>query len=187
MPSPSTYSIARFCFMRFQKQIKSAVKQYFLPVEPHVVYFTEELLSATNKDVLPALQKSNVIYQFLCHCDISRYVVSNSQRLQDRIEQHVPKPIHFGSSSQKRMCSGDLLICLFQDSNQVLFILTFTQRSRLDLLELEQPFKCTLFWFAADYILLKSGSLSKSCLIISLWRRAHLHFRLPFLCEKTVR
>ena len=49
--------------------------------------------SAISKDVLPALQKSNVIYQFSCHCD-SRYVGSTSQRLQDRIK-HVPKSIRF--------------------------------------------------------------------------------------------
>ena len=41
---------------------------------------------------MPALQKSNVIYQFSCHCD-SRYVGRTSQRLQDRIKQHVPKSI----------------------------------------------------------------------------------------------
>ena len=46
---------------RFEKQVKSAVKQWFSAVEPHVVYSTNKLLSAINKDVLPALQKSNVI------------------------------------------------------------------------------------------------------------------------------
>ena len=46
---------------RFEKQVKSAVKQCFSAVEPRVVYSTNELLSATNKEVLPALQKSNVI------------------------------------------------------------------------------------------------------------------------------
>ena len=74
---------------RFEKQVKSAVKQCFTAVEPRVVHSTNELFSATNKDVLPALQKSNVIYQFSCHCD-SRYVGRTSQRLLDRIKQHVP-------------------------------------------------------------------------------------------------
>ena len=41
-------------------------------MEPRVVYSTNELLSATSKDVLPALKKSNVIYQFSCPCE-SRY------------------------------------------------------------------------------------------------------------------
>ena len=50
---------------RFEKQVKAAVKQCFSAVEPRVVYSTCELLSATKQGVLPALQKSNVIYQFL--------------------------------------------------------------------------------------------------------------------------
>ena len=51
--------------------------------------------------MLPALQNSNVIYQFSCHCD-SWYVGRTSQRLQDRIKQHVPKSIRYGTSSPKR-------------------------------------------------------------------------------------
>ena len=46
--------------------------------------------------------ESNVIYQFSCHCD-SRYVGRTSQRLHDRIKQHVPKSIRSNSSSQKRL------------------------------------------------------------------------------------
>ena len=90
---------------RFEEQVKSTVKQCFYAVEPRVVYSTKstnELFYSTNKDVLPALQKSNVIYQFSCHCD-SRYVGRTSQRLQDRIKQHVPKSIRCCSSSQKRL------------------------------------------------------------------------------------
>ena len=87
---------------RFEKQLKSAVKQCFSAVEPRVVYSTNKLLPATNKDVLPALQKTNVIYQFSCHSD-SRYVGRTSQRLQDRIKQHVLKSIRSCSSSQKRL------------------------------------------------------------------------------------
>ena len=86
----------------FEKQVKSAVKQCFSTVELRVVYSTNELLFATNKDVLPALQKSNVIYQFSCHCD-SRYVGRTSQKLQNRIKQHVPKSIRSCFSSQKRL------------------------------------------------------------------------------------
>ena len=91
-----------FVSTRFEKQVKSAVKQCFTAVEPRVVYSTNDLFSAINKDVLPALQKSNVIYQFSCHCD-SWYVGRSSQRLQDRIKQHVPKSIRFCFSSQKRL------------------------------------------------------------------------------------
>ena len=42
------------------------------------------------KDVLPTIQKRLVIYEYKCLCD-SRYVGRSSQRLQDRIKQHVPQ------------------------------------------------------------------------------------------------
>ena len=53
------------------------------------------------KDVLPASQQSNIVYEFSCHCD-SRYVGRTSQRLQDRIKQHVPKSVRTGQVSQDR-------------------------------------------------------------------------------------
>ena len=89
-------------------------------MEPRVVYSTNELLSATNKDVLPALQKSNnAIYQFSCHCD-SPYVGRTSQRLQDRIKQHVPKSIRSCSSSQKRLLPTRRCKSSTQTNNQYL-------------------------------------------------------------------
>ena len=48
------------------------------------------MLSVSCKDVLPTTLKSSVIYEYSCYCD-SRYVGRTSQRLQDRIKQHVPK------------------------------------------------------------------------------------------------
>ena len=73
-------------------------------METHVVYFTNEHLSSSNKDVRPALQKNNVIYQFSCHCD-SRYVGRTSQKLQDRMKQCVSKSICSFSPSQKCLLS----------------------------------------------------------------------------------
>ena len=48
------------------------------------------MLPVARKDVLPTTLKSSVVYEYSCHCD-SRYVGRTSQRLQDRIKQHVPK------------------------------------------------------------------------------------------------
>ena len=74
-------------------QIKTAVKRCYFAVEPcMIVYTTRQLLPASKKDVLPAFHQSNIVYQILCHCD-SRYVGRTSQRLQQRIKQHVPKTI----------------------------------------------------------------------------------------------
>ena len=103
MPRLSKSAMAQFCFYPFEKQVKFAGKPCFSAAESCVVCSTNELLFvATNQNVLPALQKSNVIYQFSCHCD-SRYVGRTSQKLQDRIKQHVPKFIRSCSSSQKRL------------------------------------------------------------------------------------
>ena len=57
------------------------------------------MLPASRKDVLLAIQKSSVIYEYKCHCD-SRYVDRTAQRLQDRIKQHVPKWLRQHTASQ---------------------------------------------------------------------------------------
>ena len=106
---------------RFEKQVKSAVKQCFSSVEPRVVYSTSELLSATNKNALPSLQKSNVIYQFSCHCD-SQYVgrTSNSCRRESNnmspnlsILALLPKDAYFllvGANLPPRLITSLLLL-----------------------------------------------------------------------------
>ena len=66
--------------MRYQMQIKIAVKRRYFAVEPCIIYTTRQLLPAVKKDVLPTLHQSNIAYQFLCHFD-SRYVGHISQRL----------------------------------------------------------------------------------------------------------
>ena len=50
------------------------------------------MLPVAKKDVLPTNQKSMVIYECVCHCD-NRYVGRTTQRIQQRIKQHVPKAI----------------------------------------------------------------------------------------------
>ena len=78
--------------MRYKMQIKTAVKRCCFAVEPCIVYNIRQLLPAAKKNVLPAFHQSNIVYQFLCHCD-SQYVGRTFQRLQQRIKQHVPKNI----------------------------------------------------------------------------------------------
>ena len=78
--------------MKFEKQITSAVKRCFFSIEPCVIFNTQQLFPTIKKDMLPSHHHSNVIYQFLCHCD-SRYVGRRSQRLEERIKQHVPRSI----------------------------------------------------------------------------------------------
>ena len=64
--------------MKFEKQITSAVKCCFFSVKPCVIFNTRQLLPATKKDMLPSHHHSNVIYQFVCHCN-SWYIGHTSQ------------------------------------------------------------------------------------------------------------
>jgi len=91
------------------KNIKTAVKTCFAALEPRVVYTTKDLYPVNKKDVLSAFQQSNVMYQFSCHCD-SRYVGCTSQRLQDRIEQHIPKSIR-NTAACSQTCSQPKCHC----------------------------------------------------------------------------
>ena len=79
--------------MRYETQIKTAVKRCCFAVKPCIVYITRQLLPAAKKDVLLTSYQSNIVYQFLCHCD-SRYVGRTSQRLQQKIKPKImPKII----------------------------------------------------------------------------------------------
>ena len=72
------------------KNVKTAVESCYGSVTTRVVFTSKRMLPVAHKDVLPTTLKSSVVYEYSCHCD-SRYVGRTSQRLQDRIKQHVPK------------------------------------------------------------------------------------------------
>ena len=73
-----------------EKQVKTAVESCYGSVNTRLVFTSKRVLPVAHKDVLPTSQKNFVINEFKCHCD-SRYVEQISQRLQDRIKQHLPQ------------------------------------------------------------------------------------------------
>ena len=77
---------------KFESQIISSVQRCYGMVEPRVIFGTRQSFPATRKDVLSTTQHSNIIYEFTCYCD-SSYVGRTSQRLHERIKQHIPKKI----------------------------------------------------------------------------------------------
>ena len=79
-------------FQQLEHQVKSAVQNCYGAVSPRLIFSTQCMLPAAKKDVLPANQRSMVIYEYVRHCD-SRYVGRTTQKLQERIKQHVPKAI----------------------------------------------------------------------------------------------
>ena len=79
-----------YVFLKFEKQTKNAVNKCFGSVFTRVIFLTKKMMPSIRKDRLPSIQKSNVVYKYLCHCD-SVYVGTTSQRSEDRINQHIPK------------------------------------------------------------------------------------------------
>ena len=77
---------------QLEHQIKSAVQNCYGAVSPRLLFSSQCMLPAAKKDVLPANQRSMLVYEYVCHCD-SRYVGRTTQRLQERIKQHVSKAI----------------------------------------------------------------------------------------------
>ena len=75
--------------VQFEKRIKSATSKCFKAADPRVIHVTKPILPSSHKDVLPSHSQNNVIYKFTCRC-AAVYVGRTSQRLGDRIKQHVP-------------------------------------------------------------------------------------------------
>ena len=66
--------------------------------------------------MLPSHHCSNFFNLFVCHCD-SRYVGCTSQRLQERIKQHIPKfTISTSRKSLPRRCKADSFPRQFHES-----------------------------------------------------------------------
>ena len=78
--------------VRFGKLITDSVSSCFGSVEVRCVYTTRTLRTNPVKDVLPTFSKSNVVYNYVCHCG-SEYVGRMGASLLTRIGQHVPKKI----------------------------------------------------------------------------------------------
>ena len=88
--------------LNFEKQIKTAINRCYQAVEPRIIFKTTKILPAIHKDVLPSLQQSMVVYQYVCRCDC-QYVGQTSQRLQDRINQHIPRCIRSDKKPTKNL------------------------------------------------------------------------------------
>ena len=63
-----------------------------------VVYSTRVMLPSAKKDSIPTTQKSCVVYELACQCE-ARYIGRTTQRLADRIKQHVPMNIRKKSNT----------------------------------------------------------------------------------------
>ena len=157
--------------MNFEKQITSAVKRCFFSVEPRVIFNTQQLLPAIKKDVLPFHHHSNVIYQFVCHCD-SRYVGRTSQRLEKRIKQHVPRsianlPASPNRQSLSRFCKVNTRPQQFHESSIGQHLLDNAQ--------------CALYYSNEKFSILARVALLFTFLLL---KRLSLNLSIPFCVSK---
>ena len=76
----------------FEDQVSKAITSCYYAVMPCVVYNTRVMLPSAKKYCVPTSQKGSVVYEFSCRCN-ARYVGRTTQRLADRIKQHVPTSI----------------------------------------------------------------------------------------------
>ena len=94
---------------KFDNQINKAITSCFYAVKPRAVYNTRVMLPSAKKDSVPTTQKSCVVYEFSCRCE-TRYVGRTTQRLADRIKQHVPTSIRTKNTITReqppRMCKN---------------------------------------------------------------------------------
>ena len=56
------------------------------------MFSTRKMLPTVRKNVVPTTQQSMIVYQYVCCCDC-RCIGRTSQRLQDRMKQHIPTAI----------------------------------------------------------------------------------------------
>ena len=95
---------------KFENQINKAIKSCFYAAKPRVVCSTRAMLPSAKKDSVPTTQKSCVVYEFSCRCE-ARYVGRTTQRLADRIKQHVPTSIRKKSNTVReqlpRLCKNN--------------------------------------------------------------------------------
>ena len=79
-------------------------------IKPRLVYSTRIMLPSAKKDSVPTTHKTCVVYEFSCRCE-ARYVGRTTQRLADRIKQHVPTSIRKKSNTVReqppRLCKNN--------------------------------------------------------------------------------
>ena len=85
----------------FEKEVKTAVESCYGFVSTRLFFTSKRMLPVARRDILPTTQKSFVIYECMCQWD-SRYVGQTSQRLQDRIKQHIPQWLRQQSTRPRR-------------------------------------------------------------------------------------
>ena len=85
---------------QFKKSISNAINKCYESVQLRLIFTSRPIFPNAKKDVLPTLSRSDLIYQFKCHCD-SVYVGKTDRRLSTRVSEHVPKSLRERIGTEK--------------------------------------------------------------------------------------
>ena len=159
--------------LNFEKQTKIAIKRCYQAVEPRIIFTTRKIWPAIHKNVLPSLQQIRVVCQYVCRCDC-RYMGRTSPRLQDRINQHIPRCIRSDKRPTKNLSNRESKITntptVYSDS-------AIGQH----LLENE---KCAKHYNDAHFSILATA---RSSFHLSVLEATYINFLQPILPSKRIR
>ena len=90
-------------------KIASSVYHCYNAVNLRPIFTSRPAFNSTNKDKLPILKQSNLIYKFTCRCN-STYIGMTCQRLEVRVRQHIPRSLLSGRLTSGHSQAMDLAI-----------------------------------------------------------------------------
>ena len=85
---------------KLEIQINNASTSCFYAVMPRVVCNTRVMVPSAKKDSVLTTEKSCVAYEFSCRYE-AHYIGRTTQRLADRVKQHVPTRIRKNSNTAR--------------------------------------------------------------------------------------
>ena len=89
----------------YRRRVIDTITSCYDNVSPRVMLTSRPILTSAPKDVLPTLNRSNLVYEFVCHCE-SRYVGKTTQRLLSRVKEHVPVYVRNNTRPEKTPSSA---------------------------------------------------------------------------------
>ena len=137
---------------------------------PPLIFTRRKILPAIHKDVLPSLQQSMVVYQYVCRCDC-RYVGRTSRRLQNRINQHIPRCIRSDKKTTKNLPNRE---CKITSTSSVYCVSAIGQH----LLENKE---CAKHFNDAQFSIL---ARARSSFHLSVLEATYINSLQPILCRQ---
>ena len=82
-----------FASESFANKIASSVYHCYHAVNLRLIFTLRQAFNSTNENKLPIFKQSNIIYKFVCQCNLT-YIGMTCQRLKVRVRQHIPRSLY---------------------------------------------------------------------------------------------